>query len=305
MRGSTKGVGLMQDLIREFIDYLNVERGLAANTLESYSRDLQQYAFYLNATNGRNLVTASNETVERYLRHLQEQGKSPATVARRLAALKAFYGYLIQESRVERDPTADVATPKQKRSLPKVLSVQEVEKLLRQPNENTPAGRRDRAMLEVLYASGIRVSELVALDLSDVNLDLGYLRCLGNRAKERMVPMGSVAVRSLEAYLEKGRPALVRSGDSDALFVNHHGRRLTRQGFWKIVKKYAENARIDKRITPHVLRHSFATHLLENGADLRSVQEMLGHADISTTQIYTQLAKGRLKEVYQKTHPRA
>jgi integrase/recombinase XerD len=295
----------MNDLIAEFINYLSVERGLAVNTLESYGRDLRQYAAYLAATDAGSFERATRAIVVGYLLHMQRQGKATATIARRLAALKAFYQYLVQERRMAEDPTANLESPKLERRLPRVLTVAEVEEILRQPDGSTPSGLRDRAMLELLYATGIRVSELTSLNMGDVNLGQGYLRCLGKGGKERMVPIGSAAVDSVREYLERGRGRLVRDARERALFVNHHGRRLTRQGFWKIVKKYAEQAKIDKEITPHTLRHSFATHLLENGADLRSVQEMLGHADISTTQIYTHLTKGRLREVYLKAHPRA
>lgn len=296
----------MKKLINEFINYLSVERNLAMNTLESYGRDLRQYSQYLEQ-DAAALDTATRQTVVNYLLHLQRQGKATATIARRLAALKAFYQFLVREKYVEHDPTANLESPKLEKRLPKVLTVREVEMLLQQPDSGQASGLRDRAMLELLYATGIRVSELVKLNQSDVNLDLGYIKCRNDRSnKERIVPMGSLAIRSCREYLEHGRPRLVKEPGETSLFVNHHGRRLTRQGFWKIVKKYAEDAKIDKEITPHTLRHSFATHLLENGADLRAVQEMLGHADISTTQVYNQLAmKGRIKEVYARTHPRA
>ncbi|MCG0239025.1 MAG: site-specific tyrosine recombinase XerD [Firmicutes bacterium] len=296
----------MKKLINEFINYLSVERGLAMNTLESYGRDLRQYQQYLEQ-DAATLDSASTQTIVNYLLYLQRQGKATATIARRLAALKAFYQFLVREKYVEADPTVNLESPKLEKRLPKVLTVREVELLLQQPDPSQPAGLRDRAMLELLYATGIRVSELVALNVEAVNLEMGYIRCRGRGAKERVVPMGSLAIRSCREYLERGRPRLVKDPGEQALFVNHHGRRLTRQGFWKIVKKYAEDARIDKEITPHTLRHSFATHLLENGADLRSVQEMLGHADISTTHVYEEVVKmkGRLKEIYSRTHPRA
>lgn len=295
----------VKKLIKEFIDYLSVERGLAVNTLESYGRDLRQYSQYLEQGEASALDSATRATIVEYLLHLQRQGKATATIARRLAALKAFYQFLVRENYLEQDPTVNLESPRLEKRLPKVLTIREVETLLAQPDSSTAAGLRDRAMLELLYATGIRVSELVSLNHSDVNLDLAYIRCLGKGSKERIVPLGSMAVKGVRDYLQNGRPRLIRDRNEEALFVNHHGRRLTRQGFWKIVKKYAEDARIDKEITPHTLRHSFATHLLENGADLRSVQEMLGHADISTTQIYTHITKGRLKEVYARTHPRA
>jgi len=297
----------LSSLIEEFINYLSAERGLALNTLESYGRDLRQYRRYLEkgAEENASLESASSKMIMAYLSQLKKEGKAAATIARRLAALKAFYQFLVHEKELDRDPTADLESPKLEKKLPRVLTVKEVELLLRQPDASTPGGLRNRAMLELLYATGIRVSELVSLNVGDVHLDMGYLRCIGKGSKERIIPVGSMAIRSLREYLEKGRPRLVRNESTRALFVNHHGHRLTRQGFWKIVKKCARQAKIKKKITPHTLRHSFATHLLENGADLRSVQEMLGHADISTTQIYTQLTQGRLKEVYARTHPRA
>ncbi|MDA8345829.1 MAG: site-specific tyrosine recombinase XerD [Thermaerobacter sp.] len=295
----------MSDWIADFINYLSVERGLALNTLESYGRDLRQYAEYLGAQDYPSLDAVSRETIVGYLLHLQEEGKATATIARRLAALKAFYQYLVRERLMTEDPTSNLESPKLERRLPRVLSVGEVERVLRQPDPHHPAGLRDRAMLELLYATGIRVSELVSLNLGDVNLEQGYLRCIGKGQKERLVPIGSFAMDSMKQYLAHARGRLVREAREQCLFVNHHGHRLTRQGFWKIVKRYSQEAEIDRSITPHTLRHSFATHLLENGADLRSVQEMLGHADISTTQIYTHLTRARLKEVYSRSHPRA
>ncbi len=275
------------------------------NTLESYGRDLRQYSQYLERDDESDLDSVSRSTIINYLMHLQTQGKATATIARRLAALKAFYQFLVREKMIKNDPTANLESPKLEKRLPRVLTVVEVERLLAQPSPTEPAGTRDRAMLELLYATGLRVSELVSLDVGDVNLEAGYIRCAGKGSKERIVPLGSLAITSCRDYLLSGRGRLVKDRGEQALFVNHHGHRLTRQGFWKIVKKYADDAKIDKEITPHTLRHSFATHLLENGADLRSVQEMLGHADISTTQIYTHVTKGRLKEVYARAHPRA
>lgn len=295
----------VKKLIGSFINYLSTERGLALNTLESYGRDLRQYAEFLERGKFATLESASRATIISYLLYLEKQGKATATIARRLAALKSFYQFLLRERVLEKDPTANLESPKLEKRLPKVLTIKEIEQLLKQPNPMNSAGLRDRAMLELLYATGIRVSELVSLNMNDVNIDMGYVRCYGKGSKERIVPLGSMAQRSVSDYLGNGRGQLVKDIREQALFVNHHGRRLTRQGFWKIVKKYASDARIDKDITPHTLRHSFATHLLENGADLRSVQEMLGHADISTTQIYTHITKGRLKEVYAKAHPRA
>lgn len=295
----------MENFVNEFINYLEVERGLAPNTLESYGRDLRQFHKYLQVDDTEFLKTANRNTILAYLNSLQNKGRAVSTISRNLAAIKSFYQYLVRERYLEKDPAANLESPKLEKKLPKILTIQEVELLLKQPNILLPAGLRDKAMLELLYATGIRVSELIALNISDMNLDLGYVKCFGKGSKERIVPMGSIAIKCVQEYINKGRQKLVRTYEEPALYVNHHGNRLTRQGFWKIIKKYAQNADINKEITPHTLRHSFATHLLENGADLRSVQEMLGHADISTTQIYTHVTKNRLKEVYDKAHPRA
>ena len=295
----------MEGYVSEFINYLAVERGLAQNTLESYGRDLRQFQSYLQTSQMDFLKDSSRSTILTYLNSLHNKGRAVSTISRNLAAIKSFYQYLVREKYLEKDPAANLESPKLEKKLPKILTVQEVEELLKQPDTILPAGLRDKAMLELLYATGIRVSELISLNISDINLDMGYIKCFGKGSKERIVPLGSIAARCVQDYVGRGRNKLVRTYEESALFVNHHGNRLTRQGFWKIIKKYAHEARILKEITPHTLRHSFATHLLENGADLRSVQEMLGHADISTTQIYTHVTKNRLKEVYDKAHPRA
>lgn len=295
----------MESYVSQFINYLAVERGLAQNTLESYGRDLRQFQSYLQNSQMDILKDSSRNTILTYLNNLQNKGRAVSTISRNLAAIKSFYQYLVRERYLEKDPAANLESPKLEKKLPKILTIAEVEELLKQPNAFLPAGLRDKAMLELLYATGIRVSELISLNISDVNLDMGYIKCFGKGAKERIVPLGSIAAKCVQEYINKGRSKLVRTYDESALFVNHHGNRLTRQGFWKIIKKYAQEANIVREITPHTLRHSFATHLLENGADLRSVQEMLGHADISTTQIYTHVTKNRLKEVYDKAHPRA
>lgn len=295
----------MDGYVNEFIQYLAVERGLAQNTLESYGRDLRQFQAYLHNGQLDFIKDSSRSTILAYLNNLQTKGRAVSTISRNLAAIKSFYQYLVRERYLEKDPAAHLESPKLEKKLPKILTISEVEELLKQPNTFLPTGLRDKAMLELLYATGIRVSELISLNISDINLDMGYIKCYGKGAKERIVPLGSIAAKCVQEYIGKGRPKLVRTYEEAALFVNHHGNRLTRQGFWKIIKKYAQEATINKEITPHTLRHSFATHLLENGADLRSVQEMLGHADISTTQIYTHVTKNRLKEVYDKAHPRA
>lgn len=295
----------MQDALQDYLNYLSVERGLSKNTLESYARDLRQYLSYLKDKKRLKLSETTQTTVIGYLLQLQAKGKATATLSRSLAAIKSYYHFLFREERIERDPTMNLDAPKQEKRLPRVLSVENVGRLLEQPDLKVPAGIRDRAMLEVLYATGLRVSELVFLKVSDVNLEMGYIKCWGKGSKERIVPLGSVALKYVKHYLEHARRFLASSLHEDTLFLNHHGHRLTRQGFWKIIKKYAESIQLEEDITPHTLRHSFATHLLENGADLRSVQEMLGHADISTTQIYTHLTKNKIKEVYDQTHPRA
>ena len=295
----------MKSLVDEFIHYLAVERGLADNTLDSYNRDLNQFLGFLEKERVKDLHEATRNIIMAYMLFLQKRGRATATVSRRLAALKSFYHFLLREKYIEKDPTANLESPKIEKKLPRILTVNEVEVLLTQPEGVKPAGMRDKAMLELLYATGIRVTELVSLDTPHINLDMGYIRCFGKGSKERIVPVGSFARKCVNEYLAKGRVKLVKNYSEQALFVNQHGRRLTRQGFWKIIKKYARWAGIAKEITPHTLRHSFATHLLENGADLRSVQEMLGHADITTTQIYTHLTKGHLREVYTKSHPRA
>lgn len=295
----------MESYVNEFINYLAVERGLAKNTLESYGRDLRQYYSYLTNDRIDAVNQASRATILAYLEQLQSKGRAVSTISRNLAAIKSYYQFLVRERYLEKDPAANLESPKLEKKLPKILTIGEVEELLKQPNSFLPTGMRDKAMLELLYATGIRVSELISLNVSDVNLEMGYIKCYGKGSKERIVPLGSIAAKCVQEYVTRGRGKLVRTYDEPALFVNHHGNRLTRQGFWKIIKKYAQEATITKEITPHTLRHSFATHLLENGADLRSVQEMLGHADISTTQIYTQVTKNRLKEVYEKAHPRA
>jgi integrase/recombinase XerD len=295
----------MKSLITQFIHYLTVERGLANNTLESYQRDLASYCEYIQKQGFDNLNDTSRMQIMSYLLDLQERGRATATLSRNLASIRAFYQFLLREKFIDHDPSVNLESPKIEKRLPQVLSVREVELLLNGPKLDVPAGSRDKAMLELLYATGIRVTELVSLEITDINLNMGFVKCLGKGSKERIIPLGRLAVENVRSYIERGRPYLVKKGQENALFLNHHGRRLSRQGFWKIIKKYAQVARIDKEITPHTLRHSFATHLLENGADLRSVQEMLGHADISTTQIYTHVTRSRLKEVYAKAHPRA
>lgn len=291
----------MDDWVSEFLYHLQYERHLAANTIESYGRDLRDYMRFVKDR----AMLAERERIIAYMAELRNSGKSSATIARRMAALKSFFHYLIREEYLNTDPMEHLSTPKSERRLPAILSVLEVEKLLEAPDSGTPMSIRDRAMLEMLYATGIRVSELCGLTINDWWDNPPKIRCLGKGSKERYVPMGRMALKWLTRYLAVSRPRLLGPQESDTLFLNHRGSAMTRQGFWKIIKKYALKVGITKPITPHTVRHSFATHLLENGADLRAVQEMLGHQDISTTQIYTHVSQTRLKPVYDQTHPRA
>lgn len=294
----------MHPWLERFIHYLAIERGLAENTIASYYHDLRQYLAFLGEREAR-LEEAAPAMIIAYLERLENNGRKPATISRHLAALKSFYHFLWQAGAIAQDPTTDLETPRLGRRLPRVLSVAEVESLLGQPHTSRPAGLRDKAMLELIYATGMRVTELVSLDIGQLSLEMGFVRCMGKGQKERIVPIGSIAAYWLRRYLEQGRGELLKEGEEEALFVNQQGQRLTRQGFWKILKKYVRQARLGTNITPHTLRHSFATHLLENGADLRVVQELLGHADIATTQIYTHITRRHLREVYKQTHPRA
>ncbi|MEY8231653.1 site-specific tyrosine recombinase XerD [Oscillospiraceae bacterium 50-16] len=293
----------MAELLKDYESYLITEKRASANTVSSYLRDVQQFAAALECK-GVELTQALTQDVVEYTDALIRRGKSPATVTRSVASIKSFYTCLVSWGVVEQNPAKGVATARVERKLPQVLTGQEVELFLEQPDCLEPKGCRDRAMLELLYATGIRVSELIALDVDDVNLPSGMLKCFG-KGKERLIPLYPAAVRALKEYLCTVRPQLVDTAEETALFVNMNGERMSRQGFWKIIKFYQEKAGIQKEITPHTLRHSFAAHLLENGADLRAIQEMLGHADISSTQIYSRLVSQRIKDVYQKAHPRA
>ena len=295
----------MEQLVDHYLLHLKVERGLAQNTLESYRRDLKKFVGYLKLQGIFGMDQVDRREIMRFMEDLHKNGRAAATISRNLAAIRSFYGFLTQENLVSKDPSTELDSPKIPKRLPNILTVSQISLLLEQPEVNSSGGLRDKAMLELLYATGIRVSELVDLNLSDVNLEMGFLRCLGKGSKERIVPMGQSAIDCIHTYLQNGRGKLVRSSQESAVFLNIHGRRLTRQGFWKILKKYVRQAGFTGDITPHTLRHSFATHLLENGADLRAVQEMLGHSDISTTQIYTQVTANRLRDVYQQFHPRA
>jgi len=294
----------MEALVQKFVNFLERDKRLSFNTLQSYRRDIEQYFEYLQEINLQNISNSNKTTVIAYLLYLQKKGRATSTISRNLASIRSFYQYISKNKLIDHDPTAELESPKVEKKLPQILSPEEVELLLEQPQCVDLKGYRDKAMLELLYATGIRVSELIQLDLQDVNLDMAYIRC-NKGTRERMIPIGTMAINALKEYLSKSRPLLVQNDEEKALFVNINGSRLTRQGFWKIIKQYKNKAKINKDITPHTLRHSFAAHLLENGADLRSIQEMLGHSDISSTQIYAQIAKNRIKEIYKKTHPRA
>ncbi|MFH1641104.1 MAG: site-specific tyrosine recombinase XerD [Candidatus Omnitrophota bacterium] len=294
----------MKELIDIFLNYLSVERGLARNTLISYKEDL---GFYIDFIENRHIDALSKTTkndVVNFMLFQKDKGLAANSVSRRLAAIKMFYRFLVRERILKADPTSLIDSPKLWKKIPETLSLNEVEELLSGPNVRDKQGIRDRAILETLYATGMRVSEAASLKIGNVNLDIGFLRCIGKGNKERVIPLGKKAVDSLKRYLENSRPALLKKKESDFLFLNRFGKNISRQSLWKIIKRYARAARIKKPIWPHILRHSFATHLLERGADLRSVQEMLGHANISTTQIYTHINKDRLKSIHRKFHPR-
>ena len=283
--------------------YLTTEKHASANTVSSYMRDLRQFTSYA-AVRQLKAEDVTQTNISTYLDFLSGQGKSPATVSRSLASIKGFFTYLISQNVRQDNPALHIATAKAEKKLPQVLTGKEVERLLAQPKCTDMKGYRDKAMLELLYATGIRVTELISLNLTDVNLAGSFIRC-ESKGKERIIPLYPAAVDALAVYMQNIRPKMIADIDETALFVNVSGDRMSRQGFWKIVKSYQEKAHIDKDITPHTLRHSFATHLLENGADLHSIQEMMGHSDISSTQVYAQLVKQHLKSVYNKAHPRA
>jgi len=295
---------LATDYIARYGNYLAEEKHASANTIASYLRDTIQFSEYLVSHEGCALTDVNSEKIRSYMEWMQHHGKSVASVTRFLAAIKSFYNYLLSAGVIKANPAKSVTAEKAERRFPEILTAREVEIFLEQPQCVDAKGFRDHAMLELLYATGIRVSELISLNLDDLNLTAGFIRCSG-RGKERIIPLYHGAIKALQDYVRDIRPRIIAESDEKALFVNMSGDRMSRQGFWKIIKYYQEKAGIKKDITPHTLRHSFAVHLLENGADLRSIQEMLGHADISSTQIYTHVIKNQLKDVYQKAHPRA
>ncbi len=290
-------------LVENFLDFLQNDKKLSDNTLQSYNRDIKLYGSYLDSHN-LNAVDCNEDSIKEYFSELKNEGKADSTISRNLASLRSFYQYLYKNKVVTEDPTTNLESPKITRKPPKILSTEQVELLLNQPKCVDLKGYRDKAMLELVYATGIRVTELISLNLDDIDLASSSIKC-ATRGKERIIPIGSLANNALNEYLTKARKSMLKDDNDNALFVNVNGKRLTRQGFWKIIKQYKNQADIDVDITPHTLRHSFAMHLLENGAELRAIQEMLGHSDISSTQMYAQIGQNRIKDVYMKSHPRA
>lgn len=292
------------EILHSFENYLRNQKKVSDNTLLSYLRDVNRFQSYISSRLDLEIMRVKGDDVADYIHSLRREGRSAATLSRTVASIKCLYEQLVCEGRVPINPARSVELEKQPRKLPEILTSKEVELFLEQPDPSDMKGIRDRAMLELLYATGMRVSELITLDIDDVNLSVGIIRCR-SKDKERVIPMYSMAVKAISDYVEKVRMSMIADADEEALFVNMNGERMSRQGFWKIVKTYQKKAGITKEITPHTLRHSFAAHLLENGADLHSIQEMLGHSDLSSTQIYAKIVKKQLKDVYKKAHPRA
>ena len=293
----------MEKQLKIFFDFLENEKKASNNTLQSYKRDIKQYENYLE-TNGKAYNEITNKDMKEYIEHLKEIGKKPSTISRNIASIRSFYQYEVKNKVIAEDPTEGIQSPKVEKRVPSILTSNEVTLLLEQPKNSDLKGIRDKAMLEFAYATGMRVTEIISLNVEDVNLEEGYVQCkTGN--KIRNIPIGNLSLKALKEYVNNARNVLIKKDDTKALFVNVNGTRLTRQGFWKIIKYYKEQAHIAKDITPHVLRHSFATHLLQNGADLKAIQAMLGHSDILSTQVYMQFQDDSLKDVYRKAHPRA
>ena len=293
----------MEKQIKNFLEFLKIEKKMSNNTLQSYERDVIQFNKYLEE-NRINYLKVQPSDIKDYLKYLEVSGKKTSSISRSLASIRSFYQYEVKNKKVKNNPTENIQAPKVEKHAPNILSSEEIELLLNQPKDIDLKGTRDKAMLEFAYATGMRVTEIISLDLEDVNLENATVVCK-TATKQRTIPLGSLSLKALKEYIEEARPILVKDENEEALFVNINGRRLTRQGFWKIIKYYKEQAHITKEITPHVLRHSFATHLLQNGADLKSIQTMLGHSDISSTQVYIQFQDESIKNIYKKAHPRA
>ena len=294
----------MLDLIQAYENYLTKVKHASANTIASYMRDIRHFSQWLSDTEGIDVIDASQLNIGDYMRHQESQGRSGATISRCLASLKNFYLYLVSSGFLEKTPVTDIHIDRGEKKLPQILTGREIELLLSQPVCVDAKGHRDKAMLEVMYATGMRVTELISLDVDDVNLEMGIIKCNGPK-KSRVIPLYPMALRALSIYMREIRDSMIADPDETALFVNVGGARMSRQGFWKILKHYQETAHIEKEITPHTLRHSFAVHLLENGADIGSLQELMGHCDISSTQMYTHMVNQKLKSVYEKCHPKA
>lgn len=296
----------MEEQVRDYLHYLQIERGLSLNTRKSYERDLHKYLSYVEEQKIDTWQAVDRYIIMEYLQRLHSEENSSATIIRMISTLRGFHQFLRQERLTDNDPMQHIDSPKKAQKLPSTLSIEEVTLLIETPDTSKPLGIRNRTILEVMYATGLRVSELVDLKIGDLHLAMGLLQTLGKGDKERIIPLGDYAIQWIKKYLEEARPFLTRKNQNEnRLFVNNHGKPLSRQGVWKNLKQIVREAGIDKNITPHTLRHSFATHLLENGADLRIVQELLGHADISTTQIYTHITKQRMADVYKQHFPRA
>ena len=293
----------MEEQLNLFFGFLENDKKVSSNTLQSYKRDLKQFEKYIQEK-GEDYSKITDEGIKTYIKYMQEIGKKPSTISRGLASIRSFYQYEVKEQKIEKDPTEGIQSPKIEKRVPSVLTSNEVALLLEQPKNVDLKGTRDKAMLEFAYATGMRVTEIISLNIDDVNLEEAYVICKSGN-KQRIIPLGSMSLKALKEYIEEARGILIKNEDEKALFVNVNGGRLTRQGFWKIIKFYKEQAHITKDITPHVLRHSFATHLLQNGADLRAIQTMLGHSDISSTQVYMQFQDEGLRDIYRKAHPRA
>jgi integrase/recombinase XerD len=291
----------MNNHIKDFLEFIIIERGYSENTAKSYEKDLNQFSKFKKIKGPKDI---DREIIKAFLEHLYDKGFSVSSTERKLACLKSFFHYLLREGVMETDPTSDIKLPKKAKRLPKALSISETIKLISAPRKNNHFSLRDAALLELLYATGMRASEAANLNVSDINLSVSFVKCFGKGSRERIVPINKVTLQAIKEYLVKGRPKFPKK-DKEALFVDKNGERLTRQGLWLAIKKYVKMTGVKGKTSPHTLRHSFATHLLEKGADLRSVQEMLGHADISTTQIYTSVSRERLKRMYSKAHPRA
>lgn len=295
----------METIIEEYLKFIQIEKGLSENTIGAYRRDLKKYQLYMQEQKIAHIGFIDRQTIQECLGSLIDQGASAKSIARFISTIRSFHQFALREKNAAKDPTVLIETPKYEKKLPDVLDVEEVIQLLETPDLTKNNGYRDRTILELLYATGMRVTELIQIEIDDVNLIMGFVKVFGKGNKERIIPLGDTVIEYLDTYINNVRPQLLKKTVTNVLFLNLHGRPLTRQGIWKLIKQYGLRANINKTLTPHTLRHSFATHLLENGADLRAVQEMLGHSDISTTQLYTHVSKTQIRQMYNQFHPRA